>query len=66
MSMGYINLRFIIGAITIFTGFMLIVWGVTPLFLDSERLFGIVSIGGGVCVILLGFNIWHASRKNKA
>lgn len=64
--MGYINLRFIIGAITIFTGFMLIVWGVTPLFLNGERLFGIASIGGGICVILLGFKIWHPSRKNKA
>lgn len=64
--MKIVDTRFIIGAITIFTGFMLIVWGVTPLFLDGERLFGIVSIGGGVCVILLGFKIWHASRKNKA
>jgi threonine/homoserine/homoserine lactone efflux protein len=64
--MGYINLRFIIGAITIFIGFMLIVSSVTPLVLDGEHLFGAVSIGGGVCAILLGFRIWHASKKNKA
>lgn len=64
--MKIFDARFIIGAITIFAGFMFIVWGVTPLFLDGEHLFGIVSIGGGVGVILLGFKIWHPSRKNKA